>query len=71
MNFVFTIGNIAVARSYVSAATNEKERSTAMSALSSMQGLGFILGPGTQLICSLIYVCTTYKLSPYSCCVVS
>ncbi|XP_065886473.1 major facilitator superfamily domain-containing protein 8-like isoform X2 [Dysidea avara] len=43
-------GNIAVARSYVSAATNEKERSTAMSALSSVQGLGFILGPALGLV---------------------
>lgn len=42
------IGNIAVARSYVAAASTEKERSTVMSALSSVQGLGFILGPGRK-----------------------
>ena len=42
-------GNIALARSYMSAATLETERNAAMSMLASMQALGFILGPGTYI----------------------
>ena len=44
--YVSVIGNVALARSYMSAATLESERNTAMSLLASMQALGFILGPG-------------------------
>ena len=44
-------GNIALARSYMSAATLETERNTAMSLLASMQAFGFILGPGMYCIC--------------------
>ena len=47
-------GNVALARSYMSAATLETERNTAMSLLASMQALGFILGPG-MYIC--VHVC--------------
>ena len=44
--FLCVLGNIALARSYMAAATMEAERNTAMSLLASMQALGFILGPG-------------------------
>ncbi|XP_065891984.1 major facilitator superfamily domain-containing protein 8-like isoform X2 [Dysidea avara] len=43
-------GNIALARSYMAAATMEAERNTAMSLLASMQALGFILGPAIGLL---------------------
>ena len=51
-----------MARSYISAATTEKERSTAMSALSSVQGLGFILGPGRNKSYMFAIVSQTYML---------
>ncbi|XP_065891982.1 major facilitator superfamily domain-containing protein 8-like isoform X2 [Dysidea avara] len=43
-------GNIALARSYMAAATMDTERNTAMSLLASMQALGFILGPALGLL---------------------
>jgi len=58
---LYVTGNVAVARSYISAATTEKERSTAMSALSSVQGLGFILGPGSNHTFAMLS--QTYMLS--------
>ena len=52
--FIFTsssslsscLGNAAVARSYVSAATTESERTGAFAGISASQAIGFILGPG-------------------------
>ena len=52
-----------MARSYISAATTEKERSTAMSALSSVQGLGFILGPGRNKVLHICYFLTNMHVT--------
>lgn len=41
----FGAGNAAVARSYVSAATTESERTGAFAGISASQAIGFILGP--------------------------
>lgn len=51
------LGNIALARTYMSAATLETERNMAMSLLASMQALGFILGPG--VVC--MFVCLLHN----------
>ncbi|GFO25664.1 major facilitator superfamily domain-containing protein 8-like [Plakobranchus ocellatus] len=42
----FSAGNVAVVRSYLSAATTLKERTACMANVSIFQALGFILGPG-------------------------
>lgn len=42
------LANIAVCRSYLSAATKTKERTGAVSIVSLMQVLGFVVGPGLQ-----------------------
>ena len=57
---VTAIGNIAIARSYLAAASWEKERHTVMSLLGATQGLGFILGPGTCVcvcVCAYVHAC--------------
>ena len=54
--FLCVSGNIALARSYMAAATMETERNTAMSLLASMQALGFILGPGLLYACAIVHV---------------
>ena len=41
----FGFGNMAVIRSYVSAASTEAERTGVMAAISGVQAIGFILGP--------------------------
>ena len=60
---VTAIGNIAIARSYLAAASWEKERHTVMSLLGATQGLGFILGPGVCVsVCVCLYVCLYVSL---------
>ena len=44
-------GSVAVVRSYVASATNEKERIWALSGASAAQSLGFMIGPGEQPLC--------------------
>ena len=43
------IANVVVLRTYCSAATWERQRTTVMAFLSALQATGFILGPGVQL----------------------
>lgn len=51
---VFFLGNAAVCRSYVSAATTENERTGAFAGISGSQAIGFIVGPGEYMhICEL------------------
>ena len=56
---VNAIGNIAIARSYLAAASWENERNTVMSLLGATQGLGFILGPG---VCVCVCVCVCVRV---------
>ncbi|KAL5011895.1 hypothetical protein ScPMuIL_010446 [Solemya velum] len=44
----FGAGNVAVVRSYMSAATTMTERTGAMANMSAFQAIGFIIGPGIQ-----------------------
>ena len=55
ISLLYITGNVALARSYMSAATLDSEMNTAMSLLASMQALGFILGPG--IVCMYVYAC--------------
>lgn len=48
--FLCITANIAVCRSYLSAATRIKERTQAVSMVSLAQVLGFVVGPGLQAI---------------------
>ena len=50
MYYYIFAANIVVLRSYCSAATWEDERTTVMSFLAGVRAVGFILGPGAQLI---------------------
>ena len=50
MYYYIFAANIVVLRSYCSAATWEDERTTVMSFLAGVRAIGFILGPGAQLI---------------------
>ena len=59
ISLLYISGNVALARSYMSAATLDSEMNTAMSLLASMQALGFILGPGIVCVCMSVHVCMT------------
>ena len=56
ISLLYITGNVALARSYMSAATLDSEMNTAMSLLASMQALGFILGPGIVCVCMCMCV---------------
>ena len=57
ISLLYVTGNVALARSYMSAATLDSEMNTAMSLLASMQALGFILGPGIVSVCTYVCAC--------------
>ena len=48
LNFIIIIllGNVAIARSYVSGATTQSERVGAFAGISASQAVGFVIGPG-------------------------
>ena len=48
------IGSGAVARSYVTSATTEQERTGALAGVSASQAVGFILGPGRRGVCDML-----------------
>lgn len=48
MKNLFFLANVAVARSYLSAATRESERTRAVAGASLAQVLGFVVGPALQ-----------------------
>lgn len=50
----YVLANTAVTRSYISAATRFKERTWAISIISLMQVLGFVIGPSIQSVISFI-----------------
>ena len=62
ISLLYITGNVALARSYMSAATLDSEMNTAMSLLASMQALGFILGPGIVCVCMSVHVWMTICL---------
>ena len=64
ISLLYVTGNVALARSYMSAATLDSEMNTAMSLLASMQALGFILGPGIVCVCvcMFMHVCACLRI---------